>query len=363
MLQESEKYFYVPYGKEEGRIDSKIHDLELIISTALSMKRIPIMEEGRFPIIYDGCAMSASINWEQYIDLFKTRILKIESGGIKELSDTFCYLCKRDFDLNSYPKSKIRYINSHQLYDEENEQYPVVCLSQSKDIEKLQLIRSIPALSANDINRSNVPLFLVIFSFSQEVNDLTDIVLDYFGTRRENMKLLSDIFSRSFREQHLGINSLLGISQSYACINLRYEKNIGVPPRLINKYAARMKVQEVIRKVRKRKSKKLPFYIISDMANTGDFNFLSPKQNVYRYGDFKELKERFIQSKIIDYNLLYLVEDNIMRHAVIKILPAEINSFSFEGPWNFWSGTNRSLVRKIGFGFRYYMNKLMKIVK
>ena len=363
MLQENGKYFYVPYGQEEGRIESKIHNLELIISTALSMKRIPIIEEEKFSLICDGCAMSASINWEQYIDLSKTRILKIESGGIKELSDTLCYLCKQDFDFNSYPKSKIRYINSHQLYDEENEQYPVICLSQSEDIEKLQRIRSKPALSANDINRSNVPLFLVIFSFSQEVNDLTDIVLDYFGTRRENMKLLSDIFSRSFRIEHLGKSSLMGISQSYACINLRYEKNIGVPPRLINKYVARMKIQEVIRKVRKRRGKKLPFYIISDMANTRYFNFLSPKQNVYRYVDFKELKERFVQSKIIDYNLLYLVEDNIMRHAVIKILPAEMNSFSFEGAWNWRYGINRSLVQKLSFRVRYSMNKLMKTLK
>ncbi len=362
MLQESGKYFYVPCGKEEESIDSKIRDLELIISIALSMKRIPIIEEEKFSLICDGCAISTSINWEQYIDLSKTRILKIESGGIKELSDTLCYLRKRDFDLNSYPKGKIRYIDSHQLYDEENEQYPVVCLLQSKDTEKLQLIRSKPYPSINE-NRFDIPTFLIIFSFSQEVNGLTDIVLDYFGTRRENMKLLSDIFSCSFREQHLGGSSLVGISQSYACMNLRYEKNIGATPRLINKYVATMKVQEVIRKVRKQKGKKLPFYIISDTASTGYLHFLSPKQNVYRYGDFRELKERFTQSKMIDHNLLYLVEDNIMRHAVIKILPAEMNNFSFEGPWNNWFGINRSLVQKINLGFEYHINKLMETLK
>ena len=361
MLQESGKYFYVPYGQKQGGIVSKIHYLELIISIALSMKRIPIIEEEKFFLICDGCAMSTSINWKQYIDLSKTRILKIESGGIKELSDTLYYLCKQDFDFNSYPKNKIRYINSHQIYDEENEQYPVVCLLQSRDIEKLQLVRSKPYLGTNE-NRFGAPTFLIIFSFSQEVNDLTDIVLDYFGTRRENMKLLSDIFSHSFRIEHLWGNSLARISQSYACMNLRSERNTGATPRLINKYVATMKVQEVIRKVRKQKGKKLPFYIISDMENTDYFHFLSTKQNVYRYGDFRELKERFIQSKIIDYNLLYLVEDNIMRHAVIKILPAEVNNFSFEGPWS-WSGINRSLVQKINLGLRYHMNKLMKTLK
>ena len=359
MLQESEKYFYAPCRQKEGSIESKIHDLKLIISIALLMRRIPIIEEGRLPLICDGRATSTSINWEQYLDLSKTRILKIESGDIKEFPDTFCYLRKQDFDLNSYPKSKIRYINSHQLYDAENERYSVVCLLQSQDIEKLQEIRSQPCLSTNNINQSDVPQFLVIFSFSQEVNDLTDIVLNYFGTRRENIQLLSDIFSRNWRIQHLGKGLLMVISQSYACINLGYEKNISSASGLINKYIARMKVQEVIRQVRKRRGKKLPFYITSNRVNIG----LSPKQNVYRYVDFKELKERFIQSKIIDYNLLYLVEDNIMRHAAIKIPPAKMNSFFFEGPWNSRSGINRSLVQKINLGFMQSMNRFMKILR
>ena len=361
MLQRSEKYFYAPYRQGKGGIDSKICDLELIISTALSMKRIPIIKEGLFPVMHDGRITDIPINWERYIDLLRTRILKAESGRIKELPDTLRYIYERDFGFNSYPKDRIRYINSYQLYDEENEQYPMVCLSESEDMEKLRGIRSKPCRDLHCMDKirvDNSSSFLVIFSFSQEVNDLTDVVLKYFGTKREGMKLLSGILLPSFRVRNMGSRNLEGILNYYACMSVRYKGDIGVAPRPINKYTTRLKVKEVVKKVRSVIGNK-PLYIMSNTMRADCFNFLKPEHNVYKYTDFRELKERFTQGKVPNYNLLYLVENNIMRYALVKILPSEMNSFIFEGPWHEQYGIV-SLEQKIGNKIRPYIKRFYK---
>ena len=331
MLQQSDKYFQILHGTNEATIDSKICDLELTVKIALSMKRIPIIREDDVSGItqYSKLARNVSIDWERYINLSGTRILQVESGKIKELPDTLQYIYERNFHFNSYAKNHIRYINRGQIYDEENEKYPLIFLSD--DDKKTD--QGAPNFHHHS-DHNQCPSFLVIFPFSQEVNDLTDIVLDYFGVSRPDMELLINILHR----RHRYMTGCPRVNFNYyACLDVRCERNISTFPKSINKYVMRLRVEKVIRKVLHNRGyykKQLPFYIRSDIKDIDYFDFLKPKYNVYKYTDFRELKERFTHSDSADYNLLYLVENNIMRYALVKVFSNGMNRFAFEGPWS-----------------------------
>ena len=140
MLQRDRNYLYSPYHKAGG-LDSKIQDLELLINTALSVRRIPIINEEVSSHIHrlDNIKIPEPIIWDRYIDLSATKIFKVEPDrAIKKVSDTLRYIYQRNFDFNSYTKNQIRYIDKTQLYDKENEQYPIICLLKTEDIAEIK---------------------------------------------------------------------------------------------------------------------------------------------------------------------------------------------------------------------------------
>ena len=302
------------------------------------MQRIPIIKESKVSVMYhDTSAGNVPIDWQRYINLAETRVLRVECGRIKELPDTLQYMHERDFDFDAYSEKQIRYINEDQLHDKENEAYPIVCLSDTKKGESPRGITpqfyeksDYPKKAAIGVLRP----FLVIFSPSREVNDLTDIVLNCFGTERAKLKSLSDIlYSRYRLYSHKNICEQNDLNY-YACVNVQSEGNYNFASILMNKYRIKNKVKEAIRKTQGRWREKVPFYIMSNIMETNYFNFLKSKYDIYRYTDFKELEERLAQDGVIDYNLLYMVESNIMRHALIKVFPDKMNRFVIEGPWS-----------------------------
>ena len=362
MLQQNGKYLYASCGKRDGSIDSKILDLELLIKTALSMKRIPVIRQDRISAVHNKSVKNVPIDWKQYIDLSKTRILKVESGKIEELPDTLQYIYEQDFNLDSYSKNQVRHVGTDQLYDEENEQYPVIFLSKNTNIKRFRKIIPKSYINLNYTNKMNVdytPSFLVILSMAQEVNDLTDIVLNYFGTTRMDSKLISEMLYSSIK-----LNSLycpdwakkkLGY---YACLSLQHKRNRNITSRLIAEYT---EVEKAIYQIHIRKNRNLPFYVNSSMISTHHLDFLKSMHAVYRYTDFKELKERFGEDEIKDHNLFYLVETNIMGYALVKIFPGKMNRFVFEGSWeNTSHGLRKSLIQGINHKLKAYMNRFTK---
>ena len=336
MLQQSGKYFYASC-REAGGIDSKICDLEIIINIALSMKRIPIIRESKVSVMYNTSAEKVPIDWERYINLAETRILRVEQGRIKELPNSLQYIHERDFDFDAYSKKQIRHIDEDQLYDKENESYPIICLSNTKNSMNPR------GITPQFYEKSDYPKkvdtgvlssFLAIFLPSREVNDLTDIVLNCFGTERTNLKSLSDILYSHYRLYNGNDIYRRNDLNYYACINVQSERNCNFAAILMNKYRIKNKVKKAIRKTQERWRKKVPFYIMSNIMETNYFNFLKSKYDIYRYTNFKELEERLVQDGVIDYNLLYMVESNIMRHALIKVFPDKMNRFVIEGPWS-----------------------------
>ena len=349
MLQHKEKYLFIPYVKGGG-LDSKTYDLELILYTALSMGRIPIINEmvssPRHRL--DNKEEKAPIYWDKYINLSATKILKVEPhGAIKEFPDTLQYIYERDFDFSVYSEDQIRYIDKTKLHDKENEQYPIIFLLKTKDILKLKELPFCERSGriANLKGRMNVqldPSFLIVMPPSEAVNNLTDIVLKHFGTTREDMRTLLNILYdlpryKAAHEKHLFDNSENRYTANlgcYACMHVRYGYNTSRALKMIRESDDLMRhINNVVKQVYRRHPKKLPLYIMSNIMKADYFNFLKPRYDIYRYTDFKELKERFTAQEHIDHYLLYSVEKNIMRYALVKIFPRKRNLFIFEGAW------------------------------
>ncbi len=345
MLQHTEKYLYIPYSKGGG-LDSKLWDLEIIVNVSLSMKRIPIINE---EVTSDRHRLDKeknihSINWDKYIDLSETKILNTGPNGLlREIPDTLQYVYERDFDFNLYSKNQIRFINSEQVHDKENDQYPIICLLKNEDLlsikEPIDFLNKLKLLKFS--NRGIIHYdssFFIIFPPSKEVNDLTEIVLGHFGTTLAQTNTLSNmlyeflLLSRCRSER----NGFFKNSGNYACVHVRFGDNAQQASSLLKQNSRQLKksLSKTIKMTYKKSIRGLPIYIMSNIMELDYFNFLKRKYDVYRYDDFEGLKERFVEKRVIDHNLLYSVEKNIMRHALVKIFSRrKSNMFIFKGEW------------------------------
>ena len=332
MIQESGKYLYIPYQRSGG-LDSQTIDLIGCIQVALAMKRILVIVESSLNpgnrLDKNVLNIKTSIDWDNYFDLPKTKIFKTEPGGkIEQLPDTLQYIYERDFDFSSYSKNQVRYIDVSQVYDKENDEYPVICLLN-------EMTEKPPEFPKHLKGVINFPVpFLIILQPSKLVNDLTETVLNYLGTTLESMKTLSkilyDIPSIRYTDAEFYNKDL----NCYACIHVRCGWDVDHVEMLLPNFASLRKViEKVIKSVYARNHKNLPFYIMSSIGQKLGLDFLKSKYDVYRYTDFKVLRERFCSDSEIDYALLYAVEKNIMRHATVKVFPIERNFFIFEHPW------------------------------
>ena len=230
MLQQSGKYLYLSY-EYDGGLDSKTYDLELLIKVALSLGRIPIIKETQtsFHHRLDDVKQDVPINWDDYINLSDTKILKTEPDGtIKELPDTLQYIYERDFDFNSYPEDQIRRINGFQLYDEENEHYPIIFMLRDKEkLRRKGRDKPVPKFHKGlhfspRLNAYFKSPFYTIIPPSSKVDELSDIVINHFGTSRESMKLFSKVLYELPRFRNFDAERDFTNFHHYACMHVRF---------------------------------------------------------------------------------------------------------------------------------------------
>ena len=288
MLQHPEKYLYIPYVKGGG-LDSNLWDLEIIINVALSMRRVPIIKEMVTSKNHrlDRVEKNACINWDKYIDLSATKILKAEPNEVvKEILGTLQYVYERDFDFSLYSKRQVRFISSGQVHDKENDQYPIICLLKDEDLSSLKKpigsINKLKFKSRGDFYYDS-SLF-VIFPPSKEVNDLTEIVLGYFGTTLAGMNTLSNMlynFSPRYQTQR---NEFIRNAGSYACMHVRHERNAKRASRHLKQRSSVLKksLSKTTEMVYEEGIVGLPLYIMSNIVEPDYFDFLKPKYDVYR---------------------------------------------------------------------------------
>ena len=342
MLQHKEKYLYVPYIRGGG-LDSKLLDLEIKINTALSIGRIPILNEERSSVAHrlDNKKEELTIDWDKYIDLSATQIFKVGDGTTEEVSESLQYVYQRDFDFGAYSEDQIRYIDNAQLYDRANDQYPIICLLGSLELEALSQRPNLEELHYRGrILYKDNPIFIVLMP-SQEVNKITDIVLNHFGMTQERVQKLSNaLYTINRYRPYLHQKLCSRAAGCYACMHVRYGVNSQTARQLLqSSNVLRRSVVSVVREVYREFDSSLPLYIMSNIEQSDYFDFLKPKYDIYRYTDFEELRGRFVDREEIDHNLLYSVEKNIMRYAPIKIFPSNRRQFIFRGPWHRdWTG-------------------------
>ena len=335
MIEKAEKYFYTPH-LIGGGLDAQILHLTRYLQVALAMKRIPVItnEFSSPKHRLHKSNKEVLVDLRRYIDFSKTEIFQLKSSGEIEQACTFQYIHEQDFDFASYSEDQIRYIDYTQIFDEKNENYPLVCMLSSEYIQGQKKIPELGVRLHSGLNIDFTLNYLLVFTPSKLVNNLTDVVLNCFGTTRKDMRLLSRILYE-FPNLKCGDMGFYyeGLNY-YACMHVRYMGAVQEALMGIRKSSELSKyVQRVVKTVYARNHKSMPLYIMSNIMDDNYFNFLKPKYDVYRYTDFEELREQFSGKEEVDHNLLYAVECNIMRHAAVRVFPTYRNLFIFEYPW------------------------------
>ena len=202
MLQQKGKYLYFTYTIYGG-LDDQITMLELMITAALSLQRILIIKDTETASQHRTSKRYVPFDWSRYFDLAQTKIAKImANGSIKEIESTFCWVHEKDFDFEGHAPEQIKHINGDQLYNPENEHYSVLCVSK---ITLARTEKNIATLKAQGITISWLsdllykPVYHVSLSSSSRVNELSDIVLNQFGTDRQSSSYIQTTVSLKTR--------------------------------------------------------------------------------------------------------------------------------------------------------------------
>ena len=169
----------------------------------------------------------------------------------------------------------------------------------------------------------SMPVYHVSLSPSSKVNELSDIVLNRFGTDRQSSEYIQKVINSKTRLKYHDFEF-----NYYVCMHIRTQAR---SLHYEDHYYAMQKEQiAYIVKTVSDMHRDIPIYIMSDME-LSYFDFLKPKYKIYTYRDFPALKKLFdSQKKPVDHNLLYSVEKNIMGHALVKIFPPGRNRLRFD---------------------------------
>ena len=319
MLQQEGKYLYFAADITGGQ-DDQINTLELMITIALSLQRILIIKETESAVHHRTSIRYIPFHWSSYIDLARTKIAEIiPDGTIKEVQSSLRWVHKKDFNFKAYSGEQIRTINISQLYNPEYTLTPVLCVTGTKNPDYRNIV-----VDASNMRIHCKALHHITLSPSSKVEDLTDIVLARFGTDRK-----SSLYAQASLNFKVRVRKHDFRFNYYMCMHIRggdilqYDKSYYFS-------AQKEQINHIVEAVYARHSSKIPIYIMSNM-DLSYFDFLKPKYEIYTYKDFPKLKKLFVSKYAsVDHNLLYAVEKNIMRYALVKIMPPNRNWLVFD---------------------------------
>ena len=311
------KFAICPYQNFIYKTNSKIKT----VNTSMMISDIYISQD-----IRDGLQYR---NFEDYINLEKTKIYKPENNGdIQEIEKTFRYINEENFDLSAYTDEPELVLNTSKLADEFVNNEPKAFNNQ------ILIMVNREALSTEQNNQYKVVVrrtnihgykvvkenrFLVKFSPSDKVEHLTDKILRSMGTSLISAKKRAT-FYRGATTREIQNNYQIEFSQKYplyyACLHVR----LGDAAHYMHiKYAsAPHHLRHIVSCAVPKGS---TIYIMSDISDPCYFDFLKKNYTVYLYSDFPELKALALaeNDRGVDNAMLYSVEKNIMQYAYIKI--------------------------------------------
>ncbi len=300
------KYLLLDIKKPLRNIEHALDILSDAVREAVYLNRTLVV--GTFTIGAGGNFGRTLKNtgFDRYVDLNKTRICRIIDGDIEQLNEPFHYINAEDFDLKAYSDNEVLSVKNKSISAEPSHQYEVI-------------VRKI----TGDKYSHRYADILVHLPASEEVDRLSDIVLNAMGTGLEAVKQCAEI--------HYGVDYAANSDfyqtktpagpAHYACLCLQHGDTTVTPEKL---YATSIRQIRAIFK-RARITKDRTVYVISDIDDADYFEPLKKQCTLYRYYDFPELKALVSgkNKKRINSAMLYSVEKNILQYAAIKMTPFE----------------------------------------
>ena len=312
----TKKYFLFSMNKRQVGLDSVFGMLNRIFKEAQHLHRIPAI--GRFIMDqkHNMGKRRAHLCFEDYLDLSNGITVRFEQGCHRPTASHLDWIQEQELDLASYAPDKVYNLADDEIVSEEmNQRYDV-------------LIRRDPTFKyATACKKYKYDRYLIDFPYSEKVNRLTDEVLSALGTSRQDAMttqhyLLSRFNTSDWCDSTIA-NVLKPNTNYYACMHVRARDSIDdrYHEQPIFTFASlQQQIQNVLQGAVSGGSK---LYIMSDIHQPDFFDFVKSDYRVYRYHDFPILK-RLVSGEDngkIDNVMLYLVEKNIMKHAMVKILP------------------------------------------
>jgi len=316
LLQQESKYLFFAFDINGG-LDDQTVALELMILIALSLQRTLIIRQSETPPHHRTSKRSVPFDWDHHVDLAQTQIAKImPDGTLQKTAATLRYIHEKDFDFKAYTRREVCYADGAQIYAPENAAYPLLCVKRVR-LSKLKKSRT----TINDPQLILSPrlfcyykaMYHISLSASATVNELSDIVINHFGTDRQSSEYIRTVLNCEVRHRphYFGMNYYIGM-------HLRVTE---MPLLSLSYYYAAQKehIRALIETVCQRHPK-APLYVMSDKV--GYIDSLKGQYPIHSYQDFPKLRALFSSTdEPVNHNLLYSVEKNIIRHALVRICP------------------------------------------
>ena len=304
--EEVKKRYY-----REG-LDGTIRDLGSLWSKALTLKRIPVIPNHPPNISRHNFGKPLNnFTWSRYLDFDKTEAYKLSKDGtIKRESSPLHYVLEADFNIKSYSQNQIHTVPLAKLYDRDNEKYKVLFVSSAGFPTPPYYMRFIP---------------------SQAVNDLTDSVLARFGINRVAMQDAQELLYNRCSTENL-FEKIKDEKFFYSCLHIRADDMLFFDYHFFHA-ALPSNIKKLVYQACPRGTK---LYIMSDIHDAKYFDFLRDRYDVYTYHDFPELKHLVHNdSNFADNHLLFMIEKNIMDHALVKLVAHRRNVYHFQSDFTY----------------------------
>ncbi len=308
----TDKYLLFSMTQLATGIDTVFRMLNLIFKEAQHLNRIPAIGEFTMSPNHNLDEPRFDLCFEDYLDLSNSKTCRFEKGYHKPIMSHLSWVKEEDLALDSYFFDKVYFLSDEEIVSEEiNLRYDV-------------LIRRDPTFRyAGTCKKYRYGKYLIDFRYSEQLNKLTDEVLDALGTSRAYAMTAQHYFLSRFNSANWCDSIITDVfkpdTNYYACMHVRMSDRESQWP-VFEFSSSKGHIKSVLEHSIRKGSR---LYIMSDIHQPEFFDFLKSDYRVYRYHDFPNLK-RLVSGENgtkIDNVMLYLVEKNIMKHAMVKILP------------------------------------------
>ena len=307
-----EKYLLFSMSHCKRGMDTVFRILNLIFREAQHLDRIPVI--GKFTIepFHNLGGIRTDLCFDDYLDLSRGVTKYFEQGRYKSVASHLDWIREEDLNLESYFFDKVYSLSSKEIVTETmNQRYDV-------------LIRRDPTFKyVRTCTQYKYDNARIDFPYAENVNRLTDEVLDVLGISRDHAMTAQRYFlSREnniqpYGESHDLQDNIPLDDGYYACMHVRASDRASKWP-VFAFTSSKKQIKSVLAHTVCKGAK---IYIMSDIHRPDFFDFLKSDYRVYQYYDFPKLRQLVSGDRsLIDNVMLYLVEKSIMKYATVKIL-------------------------------------------